>query len=637
MGFFKFLLVLYTFIRLSNVRSRYLLLILQITRYKYILFTILNMCSHEFLAHNFVQYHVGGNDYGLPHLAVDGKLRYLLPGNFGLTDSSDKFLSSMISRGRTVYLLRLEDLLTKRFYWLFFKNVLKTNNVLLLTLPPKDTVLSGKNKKCDEAFATDFSNSNLPKCSDSNQLHQETLLKFEQFLYKSKPKCSLSVTEYNESVENVFNLTKSSSIFYQITNITIHSISISGDKCYLEKLLGDDVRVNAKGFESNLVSNFLTLNLYGELNTEKSDSDNDNSDTKRKKILVTVNIDTFSVLQTYSSTTQNNSSLILTLELSRLLKDVKSEFYDLMFLFYSGSVINYSGLRHFLHNYKKDDIEFAVNFQDLSGDKLYFYTLNDFFTNLEPFLREFDPSFENVVKQENPLKKDETVDEENKEKDVNNHQSRFNNLSNVELNLPNELDTFKSFTVTTTSEATPLYTRCYSLNFKLDYNLLTQRTVDFAQVFLSLLKSDDQLKFDVSVIYSRLSMLTTVQMEEIKSNVKKWDEVLSEPRNVLTTNLLLLDSVKEVVSHLESNLGKIQVQNFRTHIHEHKFYSSVPNNCNVFVAKHPAFDLLIVLAVTVYILTIWSLVRGSPKVAINDIADMFQQLFNEKNFKFKTK
>ncbi|EAN33746.2 putative integral membrane protein [Theileria parva strain Muguga] len=574
MGFFKFLLVLYTFIRLSN-------------------------CSHEFLAHNFVQYHVGGNDYGLPHLAVDGKLRYLLPGNFGLTDSSDKFLSSMISRGRTVYLLRLEDLLTKRFYWLFFKNVLKTNNVLLLTLPPKDTVLSGKNKKCDEAFATDFSNSNLPKCSDSNQLHQETLLKFEQFLYKSKPKCSLSVTEYNESVENVFNLTKSS-----------------------KKLLGDDVRVNAKGFESNLVSNFLTLNLYGELNTEKSDSDNDNSDTKRKKILVTVNIDTFSVLQTYSSTTQNNSSLILTLELSRLLKDVKSEFYDLMFLFYSGSVINYSGLRHFLHNYKKDDIEFAVNFQDLSGDKLYFYTLNDFFTNLEPFLREFDPSFENVVKQENPLKKDETVDEENKEKDVNNHQSRFNNLSNVELNLPNELDTFKSFTVTTTSEATPLYTRCYSLNFKLDYNLLTQRTVDFAQVFLSLLKSDDQLKFD---------------MEEIKSNVKKWDEVLSEPRNVLTTNLLLLDSVKEVVSHLESNLGKIQVQNFRTHIHEHKFYSSVPNNCNVFVAKHPAFDLLIVLAVTVYILTIWSLVRGSPKVAINDIADMFQQLFNEKNFKFKTK
>lgn len=214
------------------------------------------------MAHNFVQYHVGGNDYGLPHLAVDGKLRYLLPGNFGLTDSSDKFLSSMISRGRTVYLLRLEDLLTKRFYWLFFKNVLKTNNVLLLTLPPKDTVLSGKNKKCDEAFATDFSNSNLPKCSDSNQLHQETLLKFEQFLYKSKPKCSLSVTEYNESVENVFNLTKSSSIFYQITNITIHSISISGDKCYLEKLLGDDVRVNAKGFESNLVSNFLTLNLY---------------------------------------------------------------------------------------------------------------------------------------------------------------------------------------------------------------------------------------------------------------------------------------------------------------------------------------------------------------------------------------
>ncbi|XP_954260.1 uncharacterized protein TA20505 [Theileria annulata] len=571
MGFLKFIFSFYTFIHLSN-------------------------CSHDFLAHNFVQYHVGGNDYGLPHLAVDGKLRYLLPGNFGLTDSSDKFVSSMFSRGRNVYLLRLEDLLTKRFYWLFFKNVLRTNNVLLLTLPPKDSVLSGKNNKCDEAFATEFSNSNLEKCSDFKQIHQETLLKLEQFLYKSKPKCSLSITEYDPNLEKVFDLIKSS-----------------------RKLLGDDVRVNAKDFESNLISNFLTLNLYGELNTVKNDSDSPDNE-KRKKMLVTVNIDTFSVLQTYSSNSQNNSSLILTLELSRLLKDVKSELYDVIFLFYSGSVINYSGLRHFLHNYKKDDIEFAVNFQDLSGDKLYYYTLDDFFTDLEPYMKEFDPSLENVVKQENPVKKDETT-EENQEKDLNPH-NRFNNLGKVELNLPNEVDTFKSFTVTTTSEATPLYTRCYSLNFRLDYDLLTQRIVDFAQVFLNLLKSEDQLNLD---------------KEEIKANVKKWDEVLSEPRNVLTTNLLLLDSVKEVVSHLESNLGKIQVQNFRTHIQEHKFYSSAPNNCTVFVGKHPAFDLLILVAVTVYILVIWSLVRGSPKVALNDITEMFQQLFNEKNFKFKTK
>ncbi|UKJ87944.1 hypothetical protein MACJ_000386 [Theileria orientalis] len=568
-----------------------------------LLFIKICQCSYEFTAHNFVNYKVGGNDFGIQYLAVHGKLRQFFPEKFGFPSEessvftdSDKFsneLSKLLRSGRNVYLLKFNDLLTKKFHWIFFKSVLKTtNNTVLLILPKKNDILSGGNKYCDEAHATDFANTKLQKCNTSNntRVHEETLNNFERYLYKSRPKCSLSLTEIDDNIAEILKHTKHSG-----------------------GLFSDDVRVSTPRFDASPITNFLTINLFGEL-AMKTTGAVEGEPKDLKKVLVTCSLDTFGVLQTYSSGAQFNSSLVFLLELTRVLSSLENPHYELVFLLHSGSVVDYAGLRYFLRN--KKDFEFAVHFQDLTGDNLYLHMLKSQESLLDQYAKVFASkmNISKTFKHPNPQEREEKPDPKTMD---------FNHVHEEHhyVNLPNDIDfeTLNSFTITSSPELLPLYKSSYSLTHRFDVDLLTHRIVDAAKAFAHLLKTTPP----------------ELNNEEIRSNVVKWENKLAEPRNSLTGNLLLLESVKDVISFLENNLRKVQVQNFRTAFTTYKFFSSAPNKCTVYTTKHPAFDIVVFALVMMYVLSVWSVARGSVKVAIEDITGLFQKLLNENNFKFK--
>nr|PVC54602.1 hypothetical protein MACL_00002250 [Theileria orientalis] len=577
-----------------------------------LIFIKICQCSYEFTAHNFVNYKVGGSDYGIQYLAVHGKLRQFLPDKFGFPNEesnvfadSDTFsneLSKLLRSGRNVYLLKFNDLLTKRFHWIFFKSVLKTsNNTVLLILPKKNDILSGGNKYCDEAHATDFANTKLQKCNTTNntRVHEDTLSKFERYLYKSRPKCSLSLTEMDDNIAEILKHTKHS-------GVGAVNVDVGG-------LFSDDVRVSTPRFDANPITNFLTINLFGELAMKTTDAV-ESGPKDPKKVLVTCSLDTFGVLQTYSSGAQFNSSLVFVLELTRVLNSLENPHYELVFLLHSGSVVDYAGLRYFLRS--KKDFEFAVHFQDLTGDSLYLHMLKSQESLLDQYAKVFSSkmNISKTFKHPNPQERKEKSEAKTLD---------FNHVveDRHEVNLPNDVDfeTLTSFTITSSPEMLPLYKSSYSLTHRFDVDLLTHRIVDAAKAFAHLLKTAPP----------------ELNNEEIRSNVLKWENKLSEPRNSLTGNLLLLESVKDVISYLESNLRKVQVQNFRTVFTTYKFFSSAANRCTVYTTKHPAFDIVVFALVLLYVLTVWSVARGSVKVAVEDIAGLFQKMLNENNFKFK--
>lgn len=538
-------------------------------------------------AHALSYFKIGEREYGFPGTLYYGRIlhaRSLMPE---LRNESDKLdddvLNEAIARkvqknGQTV-MFRLDEVLKNRLDFFLLQNILKSNgSTVLITIPPPYRIIPGAPEGCTEApMLQAEGETKMEVCiHDQEVFHQSTMDSFNDFLIDQKSRSTVAVVEEGDEILKVMR----------------QSGEAGG-------LLGAVMRYNTKSPGHKKQSNYTSFNILGTLNgsLESMDSEgNKEADQKprqlkgqekepKPKVVICASLDTFSLLQSYRASASNNSGLIAALELARLLEGIDQSEHEVIILLTTGSVLNFHGAVVFANSYADiDQVELVLCLDDLSSPELYVHLSSKAKTFSQLFQLYLSGSVTDTLK-------------------------RGVNVNAKSLSYQHEQFTRQkvhAITLTSSKDLRPMPVRQRSFDYHCNQEVLAEHIINIAQALSKALQGHG----------------LTIDEAKLQSNIAEWEEKLSKPRCPLTRDLHKDEGVREIVKHIRSLVTDMATQKVSRKCQGFEYYSSEPLEVVFYTTRPTLYYLLVFIGVCVYILLVWSLIRGSPRAMYSDIVAM---------------
>lgn len=316
----------------------------------------------DFDTYSYGMYKLEDEMYGIKNNQLTGKIQYRNPThqkivnytNLPPNEVETQILKTIRKRLATGVLVLTEILTNVAEKTLFRAYILKDTQLLVILIPGNDKILPGKNLICNEAPA--LFESSLKPCPKfdilSQTIHEDTLIKFEDYLFNFKPKCAIHF------------IVLSPETYY------IYTESLKTVNLLQSRLI---IGAKSKIIEPEEVNKFKGANVYGFVEGDPEIPD-------RGLIAFVTHYDTYSLVQRYpSSSKTTNSGIIALLELAKtisLMYKVKPGKYDALFLLTANSINDFSGADAFLISHERTSkrLNLVICLDTISGDDLFFHT-----------------------------------------------------------------------------------------------------------------------------------------------------------------------------------------------------------------------------------------------------------------------
>ncbi|KAK2198123.1 bifunctional Nicalin/Peptidase M28 [Babesia duncani] len=524
--------------------------------------------------HSIGSFSIGEKTFGFPDTLTRGRFMQISVTNPDIVDSASVLsddqleakLFKVLSKRKSV-MFRIQDILSNRVDWLTFKTLLRCpSTAALVIIPQKDKVLVGHNAACNEAPATPFGNANLKPCEENDTtIHQETLMAFYRYLSTLTPLGALAFTEENEEINDAFQGTFSKG-------------GVFGTFTYFSN----------KAKAPKPLPSFRNVNIHGTLgsNTGKNDP---------QKLVVCASIDSFSLLESYTSTAPDNSAVIMLLELARILSHVKLDANrNIVFLLTTGALVDYHGAYHFANFYPQiEEVDMILCLDDLTGDDLYIQMSKNPKIGLPLQLHTSLLSHANVS---------ETI--------TTSLDSEFRNFQHEQF----IKQKVYSITLTTAKEGQHPALKNNGFHYRFNPKGLATRIANVAKAIAENVTKDE----------------LQINVEEIERNVAEWQEELLLPRCACCNEWESSGIIKRIETHLKTLLTDVQRQKFKTTLNNLKFSKNEQASCVIYRTRHSIFDALVLLGSGIYILLVWCIIRRSPHAVVTDITQIINS-FSDPN------
>ncbi|GFE53916.1 Nicalin related protein [Babesia ovis] len=540
----------------------------------------------ELEVHTLSGFKLADQDYGFPstiHYGRTASIRASYPDlvaqSSQMSDAElEDALAQRMQKKTFALILRLNDILKDRFDFFTFRMLLKQNGgMVTIIIPPPSKILPGSPPGCTECPMLETSQDSKKKVcnNDISTFHQATMDAFHTFLQGCDSKALVALVEESESALSVMQ-NYGSTIPPSGTVNRYRSLSPSHRK----------------------IINYRSLNVYGVLRSAQKEETSDKTSksnkakapkeikepnpTTQSKIVICSHIDTFSLLQSYRTAATNNSGLIALLELARLLENMDHNGYEIIFLLTTGSVLNFQGATTFANTYAQiDNVELVICLDDMTDSQLYLHTASKATEVSSLFQRNIARSVKatltNAVKADAPL-----------------------------LFFQHEQFTRQkvhAITLTSVKDRIAFPLRQKPFEYNCDPTVLARHIVNIFQALTKTLRLG-KVKIDKSLV---------------EANIKDWEAKLGSPRCGFTGDIYQEEGVRSIIRYFNQLMSSFNTQKVARVLPGFEFQSNIPLRILFYRNHTMLYHICVMMASFVYIFTMWSIIRGSPWMALHDI------------------